>query len=156
MSSKTEQVLKVQMLGEFKIFFGNEEIIIGKIAASKTIELFQLLMLHRKTGIPKKEIMESLYKWETVENENRSMNNLIYRLKQQLKDVGIDQNEYISINDGICRWIEELPLEIDVHIFKEKITQASQAEGEEKLNLLREAFSLYKEELLFNIHGKTW
>lgn len=156
MSSKSEQTLKIQMLGEFKIFFGNEEVLLGKIAASKTIELFQLLMLHKKDGMPKKEIMENLYKWETVENENRSMNNLIYRLKQQLKDVGINQNEYIRIDDGICSWIEELPLEVDVHVFKEKLSKASQTEGEEKLNLLREAFSIYKEELLFSTQGKIW
>jgi len=156
MNTGTEQILRVQMLGEFKIYFGNEEILLGKIASSKTIELFQMLMLHKKDGIPKKEIMESLYKWETVENENRSMNNLIYRLKQQLKDVGIHQNEYISINDSICKWVEELPLEVDVHMFQEKLSKASKAAGEQRLNLLREALSLYKEELLINVHGKLW
>ena len=62
MNIGVEQVLRVQMLGEFKIYFGNEEISLGKISVSKTIELFQLLMLHIKDGIPKKEIMETLYK----------------------------------------------------------------------------------------------
>lgn len=156
MNIGVEQALRVQMLGEFKIYFGNEEISLGKISVSKTIELFQLLMLHIKDGIPKKEIMETLYKWEAVENENRSMNNLIYRLKQQLKDVGIEQEEYISIDDGICRWVCELPLEVDLYVFKERLSQASQLEGEEKLNVLRSAFALYKEELLSNVHGKVW
>ena len=104
MNARTEQILKVQLLGEFKLFFGGEELSLGKIAASKTIELFQLLMLHLKEGTAKKEIIQTLYEWETVENENRSMNNLIYRLKQQLKEVGIEQEEYISIDNGICCW----------------------------------------------------
>ena len=156
MNTRTERILKVQLLGEFKLFFGEEELSLGKIAKSKTIELFQLLMLHLKEGAAKKEIIQTLYEWETVENENRSMNNLIYRLKQQLKEVGIEQEEYISIDNGICCWVPEIPLEVDVHLFKEKLAEASLAEGEEKLNLLRAAFSLYKEEILFDVHGKTW
>lgn len=156
MNKELECGLTIQMLGDFKVFSGNKEISLGKISASKATELFQLLMLYIRNGVPKSKIMQTLYAWEEPNNKNRSMNNLIYRLKQQLKEAGIVQEEYIHINNGICKWCIEVPVQVDVNLFEENLAKAEDARELEKLELLSNAFSLFNGEFLANTHGKSW
>lgn len=148
--------LSVCMLGEFSVLSGDESVSLGKISASKTMELFEMLMLYVKTGVPKSKIMQALYDWENVNDKNRSMNNLIYRLKQQLKEAGIVQDEYILIRDGICKWCSEIPTDVDTDRFEEALEEAQFAEDDEKLKLLLAAFSLYKGEFLPKMTGRAW
>ncbi len=156
MGKELNQKLKVQLFGKFKIFCGEQEISLGKTTVSKTTELFQLLMLYIRNGIPKNKVMQSLYAWEETNIRNHSLNNLIYRLKQQLKEAGIIQDEYILINNGICKWCEEIPIEVDVNQFEEFLLKAEEAEEHEKSELLLSAFSLFKWEFLTDYHGKAW
>lgn len=156
MNKELRYRLRIQMLGEFKIFLDEQEVSLGKISMSKATELFQLLMLYIRNGVPKSKALQTLYAWEEPNNKNRSLNNLIYRLKQQMKEAGIVQEEYIQINNGICKWCEEIPVEVDVNQFEEHLQMAEETEGQEKLELLYTAFSLFKWEFLTDIHGKAW
>ena len=90
------------MLGGFSVEYGGKPVSLGKINMSKTMELFQMQMFYIKNGIPKNKILQNLYNWEAVSYKNRSLNNLIYRLKLQLAEAGIVQEEYIQIKTGIC------------------------------------------------------
>ena len=48
-----EKVLRIQMLGEFAMYYGDEAITLKKIGISKSVRLLQMLLLSLKTGISK-------------------------------------------------------------------------------------------------------
>lgn len=86
MCTTSKSRLLVNMLGNFTVTYDGHEISLGKVSMSKTTELFQIMMLYIKRGIPKVRILHALYGVENSIDKNRSMNNLIYRLKQQLRN----------------------------------------------------------------------
>lgn len=156
MKTEVENKLVVRMLNQFTITYGGKELSLGKTSMSKIMELFQILMINIRNGVPKIKIQQSLYEWESVNNRNRSLNNLIYRLKQQMSDEGIVQEEYISIKNGICKWVSEVPVEVDVDQFEYAVASAEYLQGEEKRELLMQAFSLYRGELLPDMSTTSW
>lgn len=156
MKTEVEKKLVVRMLGQFTITYGGREISLGKTSMSKIMELFQILMINIRNGAPKIKIQQFLYELESVNDRNRSLNNLIYRLKQQMSDEGIVQEEYISIKNGICKWVSEVPVEVDVDQFEYAVARAEYLQGEEKLELLMQAFSLYRGELLPDMSRTSW
>lgn len=145
------EVLHVQMLGRFAVHYGKNPIIFNKAISAKSVRLFQILLLDGKEGIPKNELIDSLYGWNGQAdggNRNRNLNNLLYRLKGQLVAAGLPEEEYVSIRDGICYWESKIPVEIDALRFEELAMQAREKEGEEKILLCRKANESYAGELL--------
>ena len=79
-----EKALRIQMLGGFAIYYGGGAGALKKVGGSKSIRLLQMLLLSLPGGIFKSEIMDNLYGWNEkadMENRNKNLNNLIYRLK---------------------------------------------------------------------------
>ncbi len=145
------EVLHVQMLGRFAVHYGKNPIIFNKVVSAKSVRLFQILLLDGKEGIPKNELIDSLYGWNGQTdggNRNRNLNNLLYRLKGQLAAAGLPEEEYVAIRDGICYWESKIPVEIDAVRFEELAIQAMETEGEEKLRLCKKANECYAGELL--------
>lgn len=153
---ENDKIINVSLLGGFEVSYDGHPISLSKFKASKAQELFQILMLHVNTGIPKNKVRQSLYEWDEDNDRNDSMNSLLYRLKQQLNNAGIVHDEYVKINNGICRWTNELPADVDAIRFEQLIIEAQKSEPDRKLELLREAFLLYRGEVLAGVDGKTW
>lgn len=156
MGNEAENKLIVNMLGGFSVVYDGHPVSLGKVSVSKALELFQMLMLRVKNGIPKNKILQSLYSWESVHDKNRSMNSLLYRLKQQLMEAGIVHDEYVVIKNAVCRWTEDIPAVVDTVEFEEAMTMAQEAGPEKKEEFLWKAFGLYKGELLPSWEGKSW
>ncbi|MBQ6833738.1 MAG: hypothetical protein IJO55_04900 [Lachnospiraceae bacterium] len=153
---ETDKKVRVSMLGGFEVSYENCPVSLSKFKASKAQELFQLLMLHLDTGIPKNKIQQSLYSWDEGNDRNDSMNSLLYRLKQHLHSAGILHDEYVTVKNGVCKWTDELPTEVDTIRFERLVGEAQRAETNRKRELLTEAFSLYKGETLAGVPSKTW
>lgn len=43
-----EKILKVKMLGGFSLYYGGEEISLDRNTASKSMQLMQIMMVHKK------------------------------------------------------------------------------------------------------------
>ena len=98
-----KNILKVCMLGTFSLEYEGKELVLDRNKGSKTTQLFQLLMLHTQDGgISKAAMIEALYGRVEVENKNGSLNNTIFRLRKQLKDIGLPESKYINIQSGMC------------------------------------------------------
>lgn len=144
------------MLGDFSVMYGDKEISFGRFSTSKNVELFQMLMLYLKKGIPKSKLMEAIYDWDEIGNKNRSMNNLMYRLKQQMMESGLVQEEYILLREGICKWLPEIPVEADTVLFEEELEIAQSLGMEEKLEHLLKAFEIYRGDFVPKTVGRSW
>lgn len=123
----SEKILRVQMLGGFSMYYGDTAVALNKIGSSKSVRLLQMLLLSMQGGIPKGELIDSLYGWNEkadAANHNKNLNNLIYRLKRQLQSCGLPDEEYVEIRDGRCWFQCSMPLELDVQQFKEAVLLA--------------------------------
>jgi len=152
----SEDKLIVKMLGDFSVMYGDKEISFGRFSTSKNVELFQMLMLYLKKGIPKSKIIQAIYDWDEIGNKNRSLNNLMYRLKQLLMDEGVAQEEYILLREGICKWSVEIPIEVDTVLFEEEIELAQNLPEKEKLEHLLRAFAIYQGDFVPKMIGRAW
>lgn len=146
-----ERVLRVQMLGGFTMCYGDIHILFHKTGNGKSVRLFQMLLLAGDQGISKNEIMDALYGWnESTQkgNRNKNLNNLCYRLKGQLAASGLPEEEYVIIQDGVCRWKSSFTVELDVSRFRALYCKAKACQGKERTRLFLQANQSYYGELL--------
>lgn len=98
-----------------------------------------------------------LYGREEVENRNGSLNNTIFRLRKSLRNAGLPESNYIIIQNGICRWDNAIPVEVDILQFEELIEKGRQEEDiQKKMDAYMEACKIYKGEFLPNMIGEDW
>ena len=117
------------------MYYGDEAIALNKIGGSKSLRLLQILLLSRRSGISKNELMDYLYGWNekaAAVNRNKNLNNLIYRLKGQLISCGLPDSEYIKIREGMCWFKPEFPVVLDTEVFEETVETAKKVRGGQK------------------------
>lgn len=155
----SEKVLRVRMLGGFSLHYGDKAIAMNKERNSKSLRLLQMLLLSFPGGIAKDELIENLYGWNekvNLTNNNRNLNNLIYRLKRQLVSCGLPEEGYVEINDGRCSFKSSFFLEIDANRFVSLVKEALKTEGERRVELLVKANGMYSGELLPSNSSDMW
>lgn len=155
----SEKVLRVRMLGGFSLHYGDKAIAMNKERNSKSLRLLQMLFLSFPGGIAKDELIENLYGWNekvNLTNNNRNLNNLIYRLKRQLVSCGLPEEGYVEINDGMCSFKSSFFLEIDANRFVSLVKEALKTEGERRVELLVKANGMYSGELLPSNSSDMW
>ena len=148
--------LVLNMFGGYTLTYGGKPITLGRGNLTKSVQLLQLLLLRITNGIAKDELVQALYDWEDVTDANNSLNSMIYRLKNQLVTAGMPKEDYISIKNGICRWIGSMPVEVDTVKFEACVEAAQTASGKEKRELLETAVNLYRGEFLPQLSNELW
>lgn len=154
-----EKIFEVQMFGGFSMRYGNETVVMNKAGSSKSLRLLQMLLLSMPEGLSKSEIMDNLYGWNEktdTANRNKNLNNLIYRLKGQLAAGGLPEEDYVEIQEGICRFKSGIPLKMDVLEFEKTIELAKKEKGSKKSSLLWKANEIYCGELLPANLSEMW
>lgn len=145
------ETLHVQMFGKFVMHYGNTPVALKKQGSAKTVRMLQMVLLAGDEGIPKQELIDTLYEWtdpgETI-SRNRNMNNLIYRLRKQMTAAGLPDESLIVIRDATCYWNDQIPLEVDTRDFVKLYEKAQHAIGYEQTTLYQRANELYLGELL--------
>lgn len=151
-------LLKVRMFGGFSLEFNDKEVVLDRNAVFKTMQLLQLILLHSQDGgISKAALIEALYGRAEVENKNGSLNNTIFRLRKQLQKAGLPESNYIQINAGMCSWDENVPVSVDVCQFRKLVQEGKEEKREEnRIKIWKEAWNLYKGELLPDMIGENW
>lgn len=156
----TDRALRIQMLGGFSVYYGDEALALNKTGSSKSIRLLQMLLLSRQGGIPKGELLDSLYGWNEktdTANRNKNLNNLLYRLKGQLMSAGLPDDVYVEIRDGRCCLKSSLPLTLDTQQFEEAVENArAEQDSDRRLILFDMANDMYCGELLPSNLAEMW
>ncbi len=148
--------IKVSMLGGFSVSYQSKPLELRVRGQSRTLQLFQLLMLHRE-GVSKEKLADALYELDQVNDQNRSINNLVYRLRRQLVSAGLPEAEYVQVKNGVCIWNEEIPVYIDVEQFERGLEEAEKSEDETvRVSRLLSAWYSYRGELLPQQSHESW
>lgn len=149
-------IMKVCMFGGLTIEFAGSPVSFARSSSTKFIQLLLLLLIHSEQGIYKKQLISCLYSWDSEGNHNKNLNSVIYRLKKQLIAAGFPNEEYIVLDNGICRWKSSFPVEVDVICFEKLVDDAFKEEGKEQGRMLEEAEHLYKGEFLPLFSTELW
>ncbi len=154
--SKPQEVLVVNMFGGFSMTYAGRKIAFSRSSNTKFIQLLQLLLLNAGHGISKKELIDTLYGWDEGVNPNKNLNNVIYRLKKQLITAGLPEEDYVILDNGMCRWNSSFPVETDAVLFAKYAAAAENKEGDERIRALEKAERLYAGELLPEFSTELW
>lgn len=150
--------LHVRMLGGFSAAYGGEALAFGEQKAPKFKQLFQILMTRPGREFNKKEIVESLYDCEEVENANASLNNTIFRLRKYLQNSLLPPGEYLVLRDGmLCFDSGEIPVESDVWTLECAAQELAEEQSRRKrAKICRKICELYRGEFLPQISNELW
>lgn len=90
-------MLKVRMLGQEEITYGDHPILSGKNKITKSMELLLLLLHRRETGIARSRLADALYGVEEVADAGNSLRVTLHRLRKLLLDAGMPEEDFITI-----------------------------------------------------------
>lgn len=153
-----KHTLQIDMLGGLSMKYDQTPISFGRQYFSKYIQLFLMLILNREKGIAKEVLLENLYGQGERANLNNNLNNMIFRLRRQLQELGLPKSDDIVIKNGQCSYVSESEIKVDVQEFEHLIEKAGDEllETEKKRACLLAAVEMYQGELLPKIASETW
>lgn len=149
--------IEVKMLGGFALQYQGEEVVLGRNTTAKFVQLLQMVWLRGSAGISKPQIVRALYEEDDLSNPNNSFNNLIFQMRRQMVAAGLPKKEYIVRQGKMYVPDPDAPVHIDVQEFRDFIEKAREAGTDiEKDRWYRQAFDLYRGELLPESSNKAW
>ena len=148
--------IEIYMLGRFMIVVDGFDIVPKLGNSKKKLALLQYLLLNKDTSVSNFNLFESIWAGEENANPESSLKTLISRLRQNLKDVGLDKA--IVTKQGAYKWNEALNAEIDIFLFEDLCQKALTFRELNEANeeVLNEVVRLYQGDLLSGYDTETW
>jgi DNA-binding SARP family transcriptional activator len=153
------KIMSVNMFGEFSISYGENKITEANNRKKKVWSLLQYLIAFRSRDISQEELIEMLWPDDNVEDPANTLKTLMYRVREVLKTVGIeDVKKVILAKGGTYAWNIELPFHIDVDDFESLLEEAATKgiSPSEKLEKLLAATEIYKGDYLIKDALASW
>ena len=145
MEVEKEDILYVQMFGNFQMRYGGKPLNRERIRDTHFTSLMQILLHNVSTGISRDYLEDVLLGERDIENRHQALQTIVYKAKRKLKDMGLPEDNYIVLKKGIYYWTPKIPIHEDAADFDRLCEQAKDIEDEEeRLNILLEACYLYK------------
>ena len=148
--------LNVRMFGEFRI--SNEDGMLNteSIRSEMLTRLLTYMLCHRKQRLTAQELIDVLWSENESENPTGALKNLMYRLRNCLKQVWGDY-EFILTGKGIYKWNPEIILHVDTEKFEYCCKSMINAENvEEQLLIGKKAIELYQGVFLPKLSEEYW
>ena len=154
-----EKRIVIQMLGQFAVSVDGQQLYFGENSKANFLKLIQVIFLHHETGIAKRELIDYVFAYKELLDENNSLNNLLHQARTQLKKSGMPGKRYIEGKKGI--YTPERPegyrFSYDFADFRRLCQRAQEAVApEEKAALYEQAGALYQGELLPDFATENW
>ena len=155
--SKELPILKVTMLGRFSVTWGDKVIAFKRTTSTKVLQLFQILLYTKETGIQRTRLLDYLYSRDELADMANNLRVTSHRLKKMLVDAGMPEYDYIQIKKGIYKWNSPMEVEVDALKFAKLIEQAKEVQDTERqMKMLEEACRIYRGEFLPELSGEDW
>jgi len=144
-------VLKINMLGEFSITYGDKMINDQLNRSKKVWTLLEYLITFRGREISQNELIELLWPEESVDNPMNTLKTLLHRVRTLVDQLDIaDSKKIIVSRGGTYAWNPSMPSVVDTEVFENLCQQALSAENdmEERIKKLLEAIEIYRGDFL--------
>ena len=129
--------VRINLMGTFQISSGDVTLREKDIRSVRGIKLLTFLVLNRKRIVTIQELEEFLIRQETegnFENADGYVKNLVYRVRKILKAIG--PYPYITTGYKNYAWNPEIPVIVDVEIFKQQNENARNCPDLEQKKIL--------------------
>lgn len=150
-------MLTVDTLGKFQI--REEDIVLDdeKIRSTRLSNLLVYLILHRDKTLTVDEIAAALWQDEETNNPAGALKNLMYRLRNLLKQ-SFGEQDFIQTNRGAYRWNPDVDVSVDVEEFETAYNEAKceKTAADEVIRNLERAIALYKGDFMPKILEMHW
>ena len=154
-----ENRIVINMLGQFSISVNGQYLQLGDNNKANFLKLIEVIYLHHETGIAKRQLIDDVFGYKELLDENNSLNNLLHQARTQLKKSGMPGKRYIEGKKGIYypEHVEDYTFSCDFTNFRNLVKKAHDAiELEEKASLYEQACLLYRGELLPDFAIENW
>lgn len=154
-----EHRIVIQMLGQFTVSVDGQHLYFGENNKANFLKLIQVILLHHEAGIAKRELIDYVFGYKELLDENNSLNNLLHQARTQLKKSGLPGKRYIEGKKGIYspERLDDYTFSYDFTDFRRLCQQAREAAtAEEKAALYAQANRLYRGELLPDFSTENW
>lgn len=150
--------LFISMFGELELT--KEEITISEQMnrSRKLWNLLAYIITYRNKNITQSEFIDIMWGQSECNNPENALKNLLYRIRNLLEPIKFINRDIIITSNNSYRWNNILACDIDVDIFEENIKLASNTSLSTiiRINLYKEAISLYKGNFLSNHSKELW
>lgn len=151
--------LRVQTLGTFQAWLGDEEIPHKGWKREKSRQLFQILLIHQGTPMDRDQLCEHLWPAADPDTSQRNFKvalSTLYSVLEPARKAG-SESAFIVRKGSTYSIRPHADIEYDAGNFFELVQQAEKSTDPETAQLLlKEALNLYKGELLPDARYETW
>ncbi|MCL2120730.1 MAG: winged helix-turn-helix domain-containing protein [Clostridiales bacterium] len=151
-------VVRVNMLGDFRITIG-DYVIDDRISRShKMWVLLAYLIIHRQRHISQEELIEVLWPEEDNDNPANALKTLLYRTRATISSVIGEGPQLILSQRGSYSWNLRLECSIDAEAFDQLVTKAADRnlDAGERREYYKEASVLYQHDFLPKLSDQMW
>ncbi|MBR1781690.1 MAG: hypothetical protein IJ751_09850 [Oscillospiraceae bacterium] len=150
-------VLYARYFGGFSLRWNSAELV-GDAGRGDTqfLQLLQLLLHHRETGVERTALIEELFRDREVKDVAHSVNVLLYNARKKLCSLGLPDGKYFEKRAGRICWSGEIPVEEDAAAFEALCRAAQREAGPEALERCLAACGGYGGDFLPMQTGSIW
>lgn len=150
-------MLFVNTLGKFQILSEREVVNDDNIRSTMMTKLLLFLIIHREQSLTIDEIATALWHEEEVENPAGALKNLMYRLRNLLKQYFGD-TEFVLTSRGAYCWNPEVKVIVDIEQFDGLIEKAKLASDEisDMVNYYEGAIRIYQGDFMTKLTDMYW
>lgn len=154
----TKTVLKVRMLGEFKLSYGEAQVNDSSNRSRKIWLLLAYMIYNRNRSIPPEDLIGFLWgEAETSANPGNALKTMFHRLRNLLDELEPNGGRNLILHrSGTYAWNNDIPLELDIDSFDRLCRKGASLEGEARLQCWREATTLYGGDFLDKMSSESW
>jgi two-component SAPR family response regulator len=144
--------VRVQCLGPFRVFLGEEEVTQARWVSTKARDLLAYFVTHRRQHIPLARVAEAI--WPEQSSQKRAFHSALYRLRHALRQEG--ENTKFILAKGGEYWLDTEQFHVDVDRFETAVSRARAASGAESVQQYEETLNLYHGDYLGNLLYYDW
>ncbi|UCC51387.1 MAG: tetratricopeptide repeat protein [Anaerolineaceae bacterium] len=148
----THTAVRVQCLGPFCVFIGEEEVTQTQWVSTKARDLLAYFVTHRRQHVTLARVAEAI--WPELGSQKRAFHSALYRLRHALRQEG--QNTKFILAKGGEYWLDTEQFQIDVDSFEAAVSHAHTLSGAESLPWYEKALNLYQGGYLDNLLYYDW
>ena len=120
------------MLGDLSFWYGNKAFSLKCSNTSKVMQLLLLLLTAEKEGMPRVQLLETLYGDAETQDAKNAFRILVFPVKKVFGGNVLPDREYIHIEKGIYRFSSDVKVEIDAKVFAQRAKEAFRLEDKTK------------------------
>lgn len=153
-----ENILQVRMFGTFSMSYNGMPLAMKRLRRNNQFtNLMQAVLYHSEKGVGRDWLEDIVFEDRDVENRHNSLRVLIYKAIRKLRELGLPEEKYIYLENGIYRWTPQIRVEVDAIEFNRIYQKAEETEDPgERLEMYLHACYMYQGEFLADCAGVAW